>query len=465
MSKKLEFGTKMKLWLIIPMVLGALAMGYTFFWNEGFNQNARFWSNLLLNTYYFAGIAITGIFFITAHHLGYGGWQTVFKRVPMAMAQFLYVAFVLMLIITAGLYFDWHNLYGHWSSAHGLADKIVQGKLPFLTKGFYAVVVLGFFLSWALFARLMYTKFMSIKNIKEYENTKALSAIFLLVFGVSSSVLSWLVVMSMDPHWYSTLFGWYNMASYFAAGMSLMALILIYLKGKGLLPHLNEDHIHDVAKFMFGFSIFWTYLWFSQFMLIWYANIPEATVYFNKRFDVPLFKFILLFNLVINFLAPLLIILRRKDKRNFKLVSFIAVLIIFGHYLDFYGMIMLEPMAVVEHHGDGHHGDEHHSNAANALYAEHHTEEAHHNDAHSDVEEAHHADAHGAVAHDAHANDHYGDKHKAKNLAILGLPEILIFFGFLALFLYIVFNTLKDKEIEITEDPFLKESLHHHFDY
>lgn len=464
MSKKLEFGNKMKLWLIVPMILGALALVYTFFWNHGFNQNARFWSNLLLNTYYFGGIAVTGIFFITAHHLGYAGWQTVLKKIPMAMGKFLYIAFFLMVLITVGLIFDWHNLYGHWASSHAADDMIVQGKLKFLNPTVFAIIVIGFYFLWALFARLMYTKFMSIANLKEYKNTKALAAIFLLIFGVSSSVLSWVVVMSIDPHWYSTLFGWYNLMSYFAAGMSLMALIIIYLKSKGMLENVNEDHIHDIAKYMFGFSVFWAYLWFSQYMLIWYANIPEATAWYNKRFDVPLFKFIFFFSVVINFVAPFLLILKRSAKRNVKLVSFVAVLLLFGHYLDFFGMIMLEPMNIYEHH------DEHHAkndDASTALLAanesEVNTDKA--TDANTnEIYAANAADkAHSKGA--AHGDHGHDDAHGATNLAVVGIPEILIFLGFMALFLFVVFSTLHDTELEVTEDPFLKESLHHHFDY
>ncbi len=220
-------------------------------------------------------------------------------------------------------------------------------------------------------------------------------------------------------------------------------------------------------------------------------NIPEATIWFQKRFDVPLFKFILLFNLLINFVAPFLLILKRSAKRNFKLVSFVAVLIIIGHYLDFYGMIMLEPMNVPHHTTE----DEHHASAStnSVLYAEQTelaatdstvienvegaveevatdaveevaTEAAAAVTGHTESsEEKHHDAAHGAAAAESHGN--HGEEHAATNLATIGLPEIFIFIGFLGLFLFVVFTTLNDKELEVTEDPFLKESLHHHFDY
>ncbi len=460
MSKKFEFTNKLKTSFIVMMVIGLLGMIYTFFWNDGFNSHARFWGNLLVNTYYFAGIAVTGVFFITAHHLGYAGWQTVLKKIPMAMSKFLYVTFAIMVVITIGVFMGehdgLHNLYTHWISAHGQQDLVVQEKLSFLNPTMYAILVLGFFGLWALFAKLMHTKFMKIENLKQYGNTKALSAMFLVIFGVSSSVLSWIVIMSIDPHWYSTLFGWYNLMSYFVAGFSMMVLILIYLKGKGLMPNVHEDHIHDIAKYMFGFSVFWTYLWFSQYMLIWYANIPEATVWYNKRMEIPLFKFIFFFGILINFAAPILIIMKRKSKRNFKVVAFVAVMLIFGHYLDFYQMVMLEPMNVA-HHIEEHNGEHTAINGTKVLYAQH--EEAK-NEVHTDATE--HSEG-------SHANANHQEEaahHDAKNLASLGLPELFFFIGFLGLFLFMTFSALaKEDNLEVTEDPFLKESVHHHFDW
>lgn len=464
MSKKFEFENKLKMTFFIMMGLGVIGALWAFLWNDGFNSHARFWGNILLNTYYFAGIAVTGVFFITAHHLGYSGWQTVFKKVPMAMSKFLYVAFGIMVVITIGVFMGehdgLHNLYTHWVSEHGQADLIVQDKGAFLNPTMYAVLVVGFFGLWALFAKLMHTKFMNIKNLKEYGSTKALSAAFLLIFGVSSSVLSWIVIMSIDPHWYSTLFGWYNLMSYFVAGMSMMVLIIIFLKGKGLLPNVFEDHVHDITKYIFGFSVFWTYLWFSQYMLIWYANIPEATVWYNKRMDIPLFKFIFFFGILINFLLPFLVILKRKAKRNFKLVSFVAVMLIFGHYLDFYQMVMLEPMNVPTAHHEAEHDSHATTNTSTAnLLAENHEEgeEAH---------TAHSADTHKESHAPVNAEHHGAESHSAKNLATIGLPEILIFVGFLGLFLFMTFSALsKEENVEVTEDPYLKESVHHHFDW
>jgi hypothetical protein len=491
MSNTFTFGSSLKKWVLGLAVIGlVLGVILGFFFDET-SHHSRLWANLLLNTYYFAGIAVTGVFFIAAHQLGYGGWHTVFKKVPIAMGRFLYVAFFLFLIIVAGMWISPEGLYSHWADPHH-RDSIVLGKAPFLTRKAYTLGVVVFFGLWALFAYILSKKFVLIRNWKEYSSAKKISAGFLLVFGVSSSILSWWVIMSLDPHWYSTLFGWYNLASYFCAGFAMMILLLIGLKKMGHLPSVTEDHIHDVAKFMFGFSVFWTYLMFSQFLLIWYANIPEATVWFNKRFDIPMFKTIFFLALAINFFLPILAILKRDAKRNFWTVGFVSIMLIFGHYLDFYHMVMVEPMAAGHHgeaHGDDHaddHADDHsedHANlsAENILYAElvadnheegaHevHSEEAHDEehglmtDSHS--EESHAEEAHGVVAGaDDHGHDAHGEGEVLTH-AKLGLVELLFFLGFLGMFLFMTFTGLDGEDLESVEDPFLEESKNHHVKY
>lgn len=487
MSNTFTFGSSLKKWVLGLAVIGlVLGVILGFFFDET-SHHSRLWANLLLNTYYFAGIAVTGVFFIAAHQLGYGGWHTVFKKVPIAMGRFLYVAFFLFLIIVAGMWISPEGLYSHWADPHH-RDSIVLGKAPFLTRKAYTLGVVVFFGLWALFAYILSKKFVLIRNWKEYSSAKKISAGFLLVFGVSSSILSWWVIMSLDPHWYSTLFGWYNLASYFCAGFAMMILLLIGLKKMGHLPSVTEDHIHDVAKFMFGFSVFWTYLMFSQFLLIWYANIPEATVWFNKRFDIPMFKAIFFLALAINFFLPILAILKRDAKRNFWTVGFVSIMLIFGHYLDFYHMVMVEPMAAGHHgeaHGDDHaddHGDDHANlSAENILYAElvadNHEEGAHeaqaeevHDEDHglmtdSHAEESHAEEAHGVVAGaDDHGHDAHGEGEVLTH-AKLGLVELLFFLGFLGMFLFMTFTGLDGEDLESVEDPFLEESKNHHVKY
>ena len=151
-------------------------------------------------------------------------------------------------------------------------------------------------------------------------------------------MMSWDWIMSIDPHWFSTLFGWYVFASMFVSGITTIALVTIYLKSQGYLKKVNDNHMHDLAKFMFGVSVFWAYLWFSQFMLIWYANIPEEVVYFVARiqdYSLPFWGM-----LVTNLIFPFLVLMNSDYKRVNWLIVMTGIVILFGHYLDFYNMIM-----------------------------------------------------------------------------------------------------------------------------
>jgi len=150
--------------------------------------------------------------------------------------------------------------------------------------------------------------------------------------------MSWDWIMSFDPHWFSTLFGWYVLAGMMVCAITTIALITIFLKSQGYLEIVNDSHIHDLAKFMFGFSIFWTYLWFSQFMLIWYANIPEEVTYFMTRiedFNLPFFGM-----LAMNFLFPLLLLMNSDYKRVNWFVVLTGIVILVGHYIDIFVMVM-----------------------------------------------------------------------------------------------------------------------------
>jgi hypothetical protein len=144
--------------------------------------------------------------------------------------------------------------------------------------------------------------------------------------------------MSIDAHWFSTLFGWYTFIGLFVSGMAMMCLMILYLRGKGYMQHVTENHLHDVGKFMFAFSIFWTYLWFSQFMLIWYANLPEEVVYYQVRWNY--FRTLWAANLLINFCAPFLVLMTRDAKRQTRILWIGGIIILCGHWLDVFVMVM-----------------------------------------------------------------------------------------------------------------------------
>ncbi len=164
-----------------------------------------------------------------------------------------------------------------------------------------------------------------------------MGAVFLVLFAVTSSTSAWDFLMSVDSHWFSTMFGWYTFAGLFVSGLAMMCLFIMFLRSKGYMDHVTSDHLHDVGKFMFAFSIFWTYLWFSQFMLIWYANLPEEVVYYQVRWEN--FKTLWVTNLIVNFCAPLLILMTRDAKRQIPILWVAGIIILCGHWLDVYLMV------------------------------------------------------------------------------------------------------------------------------
>lgn len=249
--------------------------------------------------------------------------------------------------------FGHHDIY-HWTHA-SLYDKnspdydpILVGKSGFLNMTFYSIRLIAYALIWVGFTYMIRKHSLQedqTGGTESYRRKMTLSAVFVVLFAVTSSTSAWDFLMSIDSHWFSTLFGWYTFAGLFVSGMAMMALITLYLKGRGYMGHINENHLHDVGKFMFAFSIFWTYLWFSQFMLIWYANLPEEVVYYQTRWTY--FKKLWVANLLVNFIAPFLVLMTRDAKRKVQILWVAGCIIIGGHWLDVY--LMVTPGTVGSH--------------------------------------------------------------------------------------------------------------------
>ncbi len=312
-------------------------------------EQARFWASLLQNSVFFLLVVNASMFFICATTLAWGGWQMAFRRVPEAISAVVPVIGVIGGAILLAIAFgDNHTIY-HWTDTHHVADDpILSHKKGFLSKGFFAgatvlTIVLWSVLGWKMrqLSRSLDNKpLATVEERKKYIwNNTVWAAVYIIVFSLTvMSSVPWLWLMSIDAHWYSTMYSWYTFASTFVSGMALIALFVVFLKNNGYLEYTNNEHLHDIGKFMFAFSVFWTYLWFSQFMLIWYANIPEETIYFQPRAH-GIYKGIFWLMFIINFIAPLLILMTRDAKRNYGTITFMAILIIFGHWLDFYQMV------------------------------------------------------------------------------------------------------------------------------
>jgi hypothetical protein len=391
-----EFGSGLKRNLMIGMAIGVLSLAVQFFTGDAYHT--EFWSTWLQNSVYFTGIAFTAMFFLAGLITGFGGWMTPIRRIWEAMSMFLIVGLVLLAVIVIGVWGHLHHLY-HWNTP-GITDptqphydKLLAGKAAFLNPVWFTIAATGFVALWYFMA----TKIRNISlaqdenetaDFKMYKKSRNWAAFYLPTAGFLSPMFFWLVTMSVEPHWYSTMYAWYSMVSVWLGCLSLTMLIIIYLKTQGYMDYVTKDHLHDVGKFMFGITVFWMYLWFDQFMLIWYANNGEETIYFKERME----HYPILFwgNLVVNFLAPFLILMRNDNKRKFGTLTIAALLIFFGHWWDLFQMI--KPGARVAAYESAHpHIKGAHHDAADME--KHGTAAAHTNDT-----EAHGADAtHGAA--------------------------------------------------------------------
>jgi len=207
---------------------------------------------------------------------------------------------------------------------------------------FWFVRLIAFFTVWYWFflqMRKWATKEDMEGGTQPWFKMRSLSAIFLIVFGVTSSVAAWDWVMSIDVHWFSTMMGWYMFASWWVAGLAFITLLVIHVKEKGLLSIVNANHLHDLGKFVFAFSIFWTYIWFSQFLLIYYANIPEESIYYVERLTTSQYAPVFYLNLFMNFIFPFLLFMTRDSKRHLAFIKIVVIIVIAGHWVDFYLMI------------------------------------------------------------------------------------------------------------------------------
>ncbi len=358
MNQSFELPGSYKKWTIGLISVGVIALLYGFIAYHPFthpvhgqhNDSTRFWAVLLQNCVYFLLIVNAAMFFIGVTTLAMGGWQVALRRVPEAISSVVPVLGIIAFLILMAIVWGGHDDIYQWVNKDTVAaDKIIKGKSGFLNPVFFSIFSALTIFLWSFLGYKM--RSISLESDKagpmDYETGNKWvkknilwAALFIVFFGLSvGSTIPWLWLMSIDTHWYSTMFSWYTFASSFVAGLSLIAIFVIFLKNNGQLEYVTEEHLHDVGKFMFAFSIFWAYLWFSQYMLIWYANIPEETGYYKIRVYGP-YRGIFFLNLVLNFAAPLLILMKKSTKRNYTLLTFMAVLIIFGHWIDFWQMVM-----------------------------------------------------------------------------------------------------------------------------
>lgn len=387
--KKFELPNNTKMLFYALIGLGVLGLGAGFAVDK-----ERVWHSYLTSYFYFSSLALGGLFFAAIQHSVRAGWSVNIRRVSEAMTAFLPAVLIGGIVLLA----SGKDLYLWLDHDVVAGDAILAGKSGYLNLGFWAVRMILFGLLWMYFSR----KIVGYSVAQDQDGDESwthrlvpVSVAFLLVFALSYSLFSVDLLMSLEPHWFSTIFGVYCFAGLFQSSLAFMILMTLYCRSKGWVDGLMTiEHVHDTAKFLKGFTVFWAYIAFSQFMLIWYANLPEETVFYLHRSHGGWME-VSMALLVFKFVVPFVALLPRWAKRTPGHLVMVCLLVMVMQYVDLYWLVY-------------------------PNYNEH---------------------------------------------VAFSWMEVLVFLGFLGVFLLMVTNWMSKHNLVPVKDPRIHESLSHHVMY
>jgi hypothetical protein len=291
-----------------------------------------------------------GLFFYAVQYTAKSGWSAILIRLPSAFGTVLPIACILLLLVIGGGLYT-HSLYQSWA-APGLTvkgsanyDPLILHKSVLLNVPTFIGLLVVFFLGWILFS----IRLRALSKQEEIEgNSRALwtktfktATFFIGFFALSSAAFAFMVMMSNDAKEFSTMFAWYNFAGIWVSSLATITLVLIFLKEQGYFPEVNENHLQNLGSLMLAFTIFFTYTWFFQMMLTWYSNLPEEIFYIQNRWKPEFgYKWIYWINIVLCFVIPFFTLLTSDAKRNWTIMKYISIVIILGHWLDWFLQVM-----------------------------------------------------------------------------------------------------------------------------
>lgn len=323
---------------LVFILIGVGSLGFLML-----NDTIRAWSALLQNYFFFFGIAIGGLFIAAIQWLTGAMWSSTIRRVSESFTA--YIPWLVPGFVA--LYFGLHSLYIWTHADHVAGDPVLEHKAGYLNPTFFLIRNAIAICLWIFFAKKMVGNSLAQDKDSSYhwtEKNKFLAPIFLIVFALSFSMASFDLLMSLDPHWFSTMFGVYCFAGSFNSALALTTILVIWLVRRGDLKDVvNANHLHDLGKFLFAFTIFWAYIAFSQYMLIWYANLPEETMYFMTRLQAP-WRNVSIFLLLGKFLVPFFALLPREAKRSECRLLFVAAWMLMAQWVDLSWLIQPETL-------------------------------------------------------------------------------------------------------------------------
>ena len=349
-----KISKKANLLTIVLMVIGVVFTGLGAALelssaNSNFAQ--RFLSNMLVDGFFFFAIGLGALFFLALVYATETGWYVAIKRLIESVAMFIpYGAGILLVTFLIITFLDGAHIYLWMDSSHTDLnspnyDFLIDKKAVYMNKLFFWIRTIIYFAVYILFLRGFRNRSLEEDRVGgtdiHFTNYRR-GAAFLAVFAVFSSTSAWDWIMSIDIHWFSTLFGWYVFSGMWCTALVTLVVLMLYLKKNGYLPHVNDSHIHDVTTWTFAISFLWSYLWFSQYMLIWYSNIPEEVTYYMTRIEH--FKVLYFGMFFVNFVFPMLILMSRDAKRTPYVIMFVGLCIFFGHWMDVFIMVMSQAL-------------------------------------------------------------------------------------------------------------------------
>ena len=352
---------KAKITTIVLVVVGLASLLLGIFTSHGHHMSQQLWANLLVNGYFFFTISLAALFFIALQYVSEMAWGVTTQRVFQAIMSFMPIGAVVLLIVFVASTMHWNHLY-HWMAegvmeeGHENYDAIIAGKSGYLNQPFFWVRTLLYIAVWIYFARWFRKKSLEEDKLDLNGATSPIygkaifkGVVFIAFFAYTSSSSAWDWIMAIDVHWFSTMFGWYCFSGMWVSMMIVAVVLVQYLKKNGYLKEVNSSHVHDLGKWLFAISCLWSYIWFSQFMLIWYSNIPEEVTYYIQRFED--YKLLYIGTFVVNFFLPFFVLMSRDAKRNGIFLVPIALIIFIGHWVDV--LVMVLPGTMFEHGGLG----------------------------------------------------------------------------------------------------------------
>ena len=299
----------------------------------------RTWHAFLTSSLFVLFISLGGMFFTSVQHVSKAGWSVNIRRLMEGFSVYI----PLGAVFAFALLFSGDHLYSWFNKETVAGDVLLQHKSAYLNWTFFLIRLVVFFAIWIVFSKILNS--LSLKQDKTGDpeiSNKSIpySVAFLTLFALSFSFFTFDVLMSLEPHWFSTIFAVYCFAGLFHSFIAVLILLIIYFRRTGVLDKkiVNENHLHDLGKFLLGLTIFWAYIAFSQYMLIWYANLPEEAVYYLHRSGGS-WKWLSLALILFKFIVPFLFLLPRWVKRDEGALIIASVLILVMQYVDIYWMV------------------------------------------------------------------------------------------------------------------------------